>query len=161
MEALVKCVVEQEDIDPPSVDSTSRIRRSDHNAGSRGLLHPQTSSMHPTATNQSLACQSRDGEEEATSLRQQRLLLLPLLRLYLLELLLARIKPAGNLVERIVGMLLEFLANLIDFLLPSQALLVLHLVQPAFLESGVRSLEPSFRMSVDLVLVVVRKRKRI
>lgn len=47
-----------------------------------------------------------------------------------------------------------YLANLIDFLLSPQTLLVLHLIQPPLLEGVVSSLESSFRMAINLVGIV-------
>jgi hypothetical protein len=86
---------------------------------------------------------------------QPRLELLPLRVAQLGHLLLAHIVRALDLVERVIRVLLELLADLVDLLLPAQALLVLHLVQAAGLESGVGGLEAALGVAVDLVVVAL------
>jgi hypothetical protein len=51
--------------------------------------------------------------------------------------------------------LLELFADLVDLLLPPQTLLVFHLVQPPLLESGIRGLEATLGVAVDLVVVAL------
>lgn len=59
-----------------------------------------------------------------------------------------------NLIERIIRVLLKLLPNLLDLLVPPQALLILHLVQPALLVRRIGRLEAALRVAVQLVLVV-------
>jgi hypothetical protein len=86
---------------------------------------------------------------------QPVLQLLPLRLAQLGHLLLAHVVRALDLVERVVRVLLELLADLVDLLLPAQALLILHLVQSAGLECGVGGLEAALRVAVDLVVVAL------
>lgn len=58
-------------------------------------------------------------------------------------------------------MLLEFLPDEIDFLLPAKPLLVLHLFQPSLLILRISSLEAPFRVAFDLVVVVARQTERV
>lgn len=68
---------------------------------------------------------------------------------------------SSNLVERVVGVLLEFFPDLVDLLVSPQALLVLHLVESSLLIDSVGSLETSLWMSIDLVGAVGIERKSI
>ena len=81
--------------------------------------------------------------------------LLPLAVPQCLHLLLGHVVGARDLVERVVRVLLELLANLVDLLLPPQTLLILHLVQPLLLKCVVSGLESALGMTVDLVVVVL------
>lgn len=58
---------------------------------------------------------------------------------------------SADLVERIVGVLLKLLSDLVDLLLPPEALLVLHLFQSSLFIDGVGGLETPFGMLVDLL----------
>jgi hypothetical protein len=51
-------------------------------------------------------------------------------------------------------MFLKLLPNLVNLLLPSQTLLVLHLLEPALLKRRIRSLKPALGVAVQLVFVV-------
>jgi hypothetical protein len=86
---------------------------------------------------------------------KSRLELLLLCLAQLRHLLFAHVVRALDLVERVVRVLLELLADLVDLLLPAQALLILHLVQSAGLECGVGGLEAALRVAVDLVVVAL------
>lgn len=81
--------------------------------------------------------------------------LLPLAVPQCLHLLLGHVVGARDLVERVVRVLLELLADLVDLLLPPQTLLILHLVQPLLLKRVVSGLESALGMTVDLVVVVL------
>lgn len=65
-----------------------------------------------------------------------------------------RIVSRVDLVERVVWVLLKLLANLINLLLPSQTLLILHLLESPLLERRICRLEPALGVTVQLVLVV-------
>lgn len=58
------------------------------------------------------------------------------------------------MVEWVVGVLLELLADLVNLLLSSQTLLVLHLLQSSLLKRSVCSLEAPLRVAIHLVLTV-------
>lgn len=95
------------------------------------------------------------------TLHQPALNLLPLLLPERLQLVLCAVEPARNLVERVVRVLLKLLANLLNLLVPPQALLVLHLVQSPLLEGGVGRFEPSFWVAVYGLLRARRYGQRI
>lgn len=59
---------------------------------------------------------------------------------------------SADLVEGVVGVLLEFLPDLGDLLVSSQTLLILHLGQSSLLKSSICSLVTSLGVLVDLVL---------
>jgi hypothetical protein len=90
-----------------------------------------------------------------SSSTQPILELLPLALAELRHLLLGHVVGTLDLVEGVVRVLLELFADLVDLLLPPQALLVLHLVQPPLLESVVGSLEATLGVAVDLVGVAL------
>jgi len=90
-----------------------------------------------------------------SSSTQPRLQLLLLRLAQLGHLLLGHVVSSLDLVERVVRVLLELLADLVDLLLPAQALLVLHLIQPAGLEGGVGGLEATLGVAVDLLAVAL------
>lgn len=68
-----------------------------------------------------------------------------------LQILSCAVVGSIGLVEGVVGMLLEFLSDLLDLLLATQTLLILHLFQAAFFVLGVGGLEAAFGVTVDLV----------
>lgn len=79
---------------------------------------------------------------------------LPLLLLQLRHLLLCHIITTNQrLVERVIWVFLKLLAYLLNFLIPPQSFLIRHLLQPPFLERRISRLEPSLRMSINLVIV--------
>jgi hypothetical protein len=82
---------------------------------------------------------------------KSRLELLLLCLAQLRHLLFAHVVRALDLVERVVRVLLELLADLVDFLLSAQAFLVLHLVESPLLESGICSLEAALGVAIDFV----------
>lgn len=91
----------------------------------------------------------------SSSSAQPVLQLLPLRLAQRGHLLLGHVVRALDLVERVVRVLLELLADLVDLLLSAQTLLVFHLVQPAGLVRGVSGLEAALRVAVDLVIVAL------
>ena len=87
----------------------------------------------------------------SSSCRQPRLHLIPLLLLHLLEFLPCGVEPRVHLVERILGTALEFLPDqILSLLLPQALVLLLHLRHASSFIRGVRGLESSLGMSVDL-----------
>ncbi len=90
---------------------------------------------------------------QSTSLsHQSRLCLLPLIGLYLCNLLPGTIKPSIGLIKRILRTLLKLLPDHIDPLLPSQPLLLLlQLRQSPRLIRRIRRLEPALWMPVQLL----------
>lgn len=64
-----------------------------------------------------------------------------------------RVVARVHLVKRIVGVFLKLLPYLVNLLVAPQALLILHLVQPALLVRGIRGLEAALRVPIQLVLV--------
>jgi hypothetical protein len=66
-----------------------------------------------------------------------------------------------NLVKRIIRVLLKLLPNLLDLLIPPEALLVLHFLQPALLVRRISRLEAALWVAVQLVLVVGRDVERV
>jgi hypothetical protein len=74
--------------------------------------------------------------------------LLPLLVAQPSQLVLRTIEASGNLVERVIRVLLKLFSNLLDLLVPPQPLLIFHLVQSALLELRVCGFEPSLRVSI-------------
>ena len=87
----------------------------------------------------------------------------PLLGSDLLDFLLGSVELRADLVERVLGALLEFLPDQIHPLLPPEAfILPLHLRQPAGLVRGVGGLEPPLGMPVHFFGVSVRgQRERV
>lgn len=73
----------------------------------------------------------------------------------LLHLFLGHVVGTRDLVERVVRVLLEFLADLVDLLLSPETLLVLHLVQASLLVSVVGGLETSLGVAIDLVVAAL------
>jgi hypothetical protein len=87
--------------------------------------------------------------------RRQPLLLIRLRRIpYSGHILPRRIIRRINLIKRIIGVLLKLLPNLSDLLIPPEALLILHLVQPALLVRRIGRLEAALRVAVKFVLSV-------
>jgi hypothetical protein len=70
-----------------------------------------------------------------------------------LELVLGRVVCRRHLVERVLRVLLELLPYLVDLLVPAQTLLVLHLLESSLLILSICSLESSFGVAVELVLL--------
>jgi hypothetical protein len=66
-----------------------------------------------------------------------------------------------NLIKRIIRVLLKLLPNLLDLLIPPEALLVLHFLQPALLVRRISRLEAALWVAVQLVLVVGRDVERV
>lgn len=93
---------------------------------------------------------------------QPRLHLLPLLRLHRSNLLPGSIRPYMYLVKRILFALFKLLpAKLNTLLSPQTRILLLNLRQSAFLKRRIGSLEPSFRVPINLAAVLLRQRQRI
>ena len=72
-----------------------------------------------------------------------------------------RIVRCRDLVERVVGVLLELLPDLLDLLVAPEALLVLHLLEAALLVRCKRRLEAALWVAVQLLAVLGREAERV
>lgn len=104
-----------------------------------------------------LVCETAFVAGLASSTSEERLFLGLLAIPQRSDLFLGHIVRSMYLVERVVWVLLELFANLIDLLLSPQTLLVLHLFQSSLLESSICCLESPLGVAVDLVFVVGRQ----
>ena len=134
------------------------------------LIYSSLMNRYAWRPNPAMSQKSRRIRPSSLHVVQQKLLRRtsqPLLRLFLLLLSdLHQLVPCwviftGDLVERIIRMFFKLFPNLIDLLLPSQTLLILHLLQSSLLILRIRCLKPPLGMSVNFVGGVMCQVKRI